>query len=144
MLGLALAAAVAAERARFEQEMEAEREAWIGPAGAQITDQHLEGLGRIEAFLSERVASILRPFVSDAMRQKTLEELEGTLATILSGGEAKLLKITGPEDLLLSMKDRMGSHGDAIEFCSGEHVEVKASSPVTQLFGRSLTRGQAG
>ena len=100
---LALEEAVAAERARFEQEMQAEREAWIDQQALQITTQHLEGLGRIEALLSERVASILRPFVSDAMRQKTLEELEETLATILSGGEAKLLKITGPEDLLLSM-----------------------------------------
>jgi hypothetical protein len=130
---LALEEALAAEKARFDREMQAERESWVDQQALQITTQLLEGLGRIEAFLSERVASILRPFVSDAMRQKTLEELEEALATVLSGGEARLLKICGPEDLLLSMKDRMGSHGDAIEFCPGGHVEVSVVARDTTL-----------
>jgi hypothetical protein len=130
---LALEEAVAAERARFEREMQAEREAWVDQQATEITTQLLEGLGRIEALLSERVAGILRPFVSDAMRQKTLEELEMALATVLSGGDSKLVKITGPEDLLLSMKERMGSHGDAIEFCPGAHVEVSVVARDTTL-----------
>jgi len=130
---LAVEEAVTAERRRFEHEMQTEREAWVDQQATQIAAQLLEGFGRIEALLSERVASILRPFVSDAMRQKTLEELEEALATVLSGGEPKLLKITGPEDLLLSMKERMGSHGEAIEFCPGEHVEVSVVARDTTL-----------
>jgi len=130
---LALEEALAAERERFAQELQAERDAWVDQQATQIAAQLLEGLGHIEAFLSERVASILRPFVTDAMRRKTLDELEEALATILSGGESKLLKIIGPEDLLLSMKERLGPHGESIEFCPGEHAEVSVVARDTTL-----------
>ena len=124
---------MAAEKARYEQEMQAEREAWVEQQALQITTQ-LAGRPRAHRSIPVRTGrKHPQAFRIGRDAPEELEELEETLATILSGGEAKLLKITGPEDLLLSMKDRMGSHGDAIEFCPGEHVEVSVVARDTTL-----------
>jgi hypothetical protein len=43
------------------------------------------------------------------------------------------MKIVGPEDLLLTLKEDLGPHGGAIEFLPGDHVEVSVTARDTTV-----------
>ena len=119
--------AVAAEKARYEDELASQRVIWVEQHAVQLSTQIVEGLGRIEAILSDRVANILKPFVSDAFRQQSNAEFKEALATLLTGDDAGSMRIEGPEDLVQSLKENLGPHGGAIEFLPGDHVEVSVT-----------------
>jgi hypothetical protein len=119
--------AFAAEKARYEDELASQRVIWVEQHAVQLSTQIVEGLGRIEAILSDRVANILKPFVSEAFRQQSNAEFKEALATLLTGDDAGSMRIEGPEDLVQSLKENLGSHGGAIEFLPGDHVEVSVT-----------------
>ncbi|MBB3017298.1 hypothetical protein FHR70_000338 [Microvirga lupini] len=121
---LQLEEAVAAERTRYEDELASQRVIWVEQQAGQLSTLIVAGIGRIESMLSERVANILIPFVSEAFRQQSITELKEALATLLLGEEMGPMKIAGPEDLLQALKANLGPHGAAIEFLPGDHVEV--------------------
>jgi hypothetical protein len=125
--------AVAAEKTRYEDELASQRVIWVEQQAGQLSMQIVEGFGRIEAILSERVANILKPFVSEAFRQQSNAEFKEVLATLLIGDETGPMKITGPEDLVQALKKNLGSHGGAIEFLPGDHVEVSVTARDTTV-----------
>lgn len=116
--------AIAAERARHQKDLSDQRAIWVEEQALQLSAQLSTALEQIEASLAERVASILRPFVSEAFRRQSLAEFKDILATMLSGRNAAPLKISGPEDLLSAMKLHLGQYEGAIEFLPGENVEI--------------------
>jgi len=116
--------AIAAERGRHLEDLSNQRAIWVEQQAQQLSSQLSVAIERIEANLAERVANILRPFVSDAFRQKSLAEFKVVVATLLSGRDAAPLRISGPEDLLSAMRSHLGHYESAIEFCPGEHIEV--------------------
>jgi len=128
-----LETALAVERARFEDELKAQRVIWVEQEGSQLSTQIAEGIGRIETILSERVANILKPFVSAAFRQQSIIGLEEVLATILLGEEVGPIRIVGPEDIVQVLKGKLGSHGRAIEFLPGNHIEVSITARSTTV-----------
>ncbi len=120
--------AVAAEKARYEEELSAQRVIWVEQQTGPLSTLVVEGLGRIEAILSERVANILRPFVSEAFRQRSIVEFREVLATLLLGENTGTMKIVGPEDLLQTLKENLGPHGAAIDFLPGDQIEVSVTT----------------
>jgi hypothetical protein len=124
---------VAAERVRFDDELAAQRVIWVEQQAGQLSTLIVDGIGRIEATLAERVANILKPFVSEAFRQQSIAEFQQALATLLIGDEAGSMRITGPEDLVQILKSNLGSRGGAIEFLSGDHVEVSVTARDTTV-----------
>jgi hypothetical protein len=125
--------AIAAEKTRHEEDMNVQREIWVEQQAMQMATQIVETLGRIETMISERTANVLKPFVLEAFRQKSLDELKGVLETLLYGGEAKLIRIAGPEDLLAAMRTHLGSHEGSVEFSPGGHVEVSVAAQDTMI-----------
>ncbi|MBM6580026.1 hypothetical protein ILT44_07535 [Microvirga sp. BT689] len=115
---------VAAEKARYEDELRAQRVIWVEQHAEQLSTQLVESIGRIEVILSERVANILKPFVSEAFRQQSIAEFREAIATLLLGEEPTPMKIVGPEDLIQALRATLGVHGGAVEFLPGDHVEV--------------------
>ncbi|MBJ6123932.1 hypothetical protein [Microvirga splendida] len=124
---------MAAEKARYEDELASQRVIWVEQQAAQLSVQIVEGIGRIEAILSERIANILKPFVSEAFRQQSIAEFREALATLLLSDETGPMKIAGPEDLVLVLKENLGPHGEAIEFLPGDHVEVSVTARDTTI-----------
>jgi len=116
--------AIAAERARHLEDLSSQRAIWVGEQAQQLSSQLSAAFERIEADLAERVANILRPFVSDAFRRQSLAEFEDVVATLLSGRDAAPLRISGPEDLLSAMRSHLGPYESAVEFIPGEQIEV--------------------
>ena len=58
---------------------------WVEQQARQISTQLVEGLGRIEAMPVRTGRNILRPFVSEAIRQQSIDEFEEVLATTAVG-----------------------------------------------------------
>jgi hypothetical protein len=116
--------AIAAEKARHLEELNDQRAIWVEQQALQLSAQISTAVERLEANLSERVANILRPFVSEAFRQQSLAEFKDVISTLLSSRGASPLRISGPADLLSAMKSHLGQYESAIEFLPGEHVEV--------------------
>jgi hypothetical protein len=139
--------AIAAEKARHLEELNDQRVIWVEQQALQLSAQISTAVEGIEANLSERVANILRPFVSEAFRQQTLAEFKDVLATLLSSRGASPLRISGPADLLSAMKSNLGQYESAIEFLPGEHVEVSVVAQdtiaQTQLNSWSVRLAQA-
>ena len=125
--------AIAAEKARCEEELASQRVIWVEQQADQLSTLIVEGIGRIEAMLSDRVANILKPFVSEAFRQQSVMEFKEVLATLLLCEETGPMKIAGPEDLLQALKDNLGPHGNTIEFLPGDHVEVSVTARDTTV-----------
>ncbi len=123
--------AVASEKVRYEEELSAQREIWVEQQAMQLSVQIVEAMTRVETILSERVANIMRPFVSEAFLQQSIEEFKETLATLLYRGEARLMKITGPEDVITTLREKLGTHEGTIEFSPGDHVEVHLTTQDT-------------
>jgi hypothetical protein len=139
--------AIAAEKVRHLEDMNDQRTIWVEQQALQMSAQIATAVERIEANLSERIANILRPFVSEAFRQQTLAEFKDVLTTLLSGRDASFLKISGPDDLLSAMKSHLGHYESSIEFFSSEHVEIRVATQdtlvQTQLNSWSVRLAQA-
>lgn len=142
-----LEAAIAAERARHLEDLDHQRTVWIEQQSQAMAAQVSEAIGQLEANISERVANILRPFVTDAYRAQSLAEFKDLLGVLLSGRDASLLKIAGPDDLLSAMKTHLRSYGSSIEFIPSEHIEISAKAQdtivQTQLNSWSVRLAQA-
>jgi hypothetical protein len=123
--------AVASEKIRYEEDLSVQREIWAEQQAMQLSVQIVEAMTRIETILSERVANIMRPFVSEAFRQQSIAEFKETLATLLYRGETRLMKITGPEDVITALRAKLGTHEGAIEFFPGDHVDVNLTTQDT-------------
>jgi hypothetical protein len=139
--------AIAVEKARHVEDINDQRTIWVEQQALQMSAQISAAAERIEANLSEKVANILRPFVSEAFRQQTLAEFKDVLVTLLSGRDASLLKISGPEDLLAVMKSHLERYGSSIEFLPSELVEMSVIAQdtlvQTQLNSWSVRLAQA-
>ncbi|MBA1154726.1 hypothetical protein [Microvirga mediterraneensis] len=122
---------LAAEKIRHLEDMNEQRAIWVEQQAQQLSDQISTAVGRIEGDLSEKVANILRPFLAEAYRQQALAEFKEVLTTLLSGNDARLLNVSGPEDLLVSLQASLGNSGRLIEVTPSEHVEVSATAQDT-------------
>ncbi|MGF9761987.1 hypothetical protein AAII07_43075 [Microvirga sp. 0TCS3.31] len=125
--------AITAEKARYEDELATQRVIWVEQQADQLSTLIVEGIGRLEAMLSDRIANILKPFVSEAFRQHSIVEFKEVLATLLLGDETGPMRIVGPEDLLLALKEGLGRHGGAMEFLPGDYVEVSVTARDTTV-----------
>src|SRR5690349_12134710 len=79
--------ALAAERARHREELDSQRVIWVEQQAVQMSAQISEAFGGMKASLTEKVANILGPFVSDAFRHQSLAELKEVLDILLSRHE---------------------------------------------------------
>lgn len=128
-----LAQVLSAEKKRFEDELNAQRVIWVEQEGLQLSVQLTEALSNLERALSARVAKILSSFVSDSVRQQTIDDFEATLTALLSSSSGKLIRVAGPGDILSVIQVRMGIRGEAVEFIPNDDAEVTVISQDTKI-----------
>ena len=117
--------AVAAERARAEENLAAERKKWSEAEAERLSIQLSEAFKKLEKTIIDSVARILSPFLAEVWRSQMIDELETTLRTLLTDKQHTHLKISGPEDLLSALSERLGTYGAAIEFAFNAEPDVK-------------------
>ncbi len=130
---LRLEEALEQERQRHHEEMAIQRELWVEQEALQLSAQIVKAVGNLETVLSERVTRILAAVIPDALKQKAIAEFTDILGTILSGENAPLLRVRGPEDILSGIKAGMVLREGLVEFTPTDDVEVTLTAGDTTV-----------
>lgn len=108
--GRAAAQALAAQAEEATAGLAAERRRWADTEAATIATTMREQMQALEDRLAAAAAQVLLPFLADALRQQALRELRDIVSPLAEGGCATV-SISGPEDLVTRLADRLGSSG---------------------------------
>lgn len=107
--GEAAAQAAAAEHvATLEAEhkgaLATERQTWVEQQGKILAAQLQGGIADLEAKLAATLADLLEPILHAGVRAKALDEVRETIATLLAGQAGKLVRVSGPADLMEALQ----------------------------------------
>src|SRR5262249_31651640 len=131
----------------FERRMDDERRRWTQSQAEVLTTRISDGLAQIEARIATAAARILVPFLEAKLRDKALAGLTRTLHELLGEGSASGLTISGPEDLLATIRSRLGTSGGALRYTFDEAPDIRISGDdiaiETQLRAWAERIGQA-
>lgn len=99
-----------------EKHLKSERERWVADEGGRLgtlIGTSLEGIG---TRVAEQVARILKPFLREQVRQRSMTELASTLDGLLIKGEYSKITVSGPEDLVGVLRTHLEGRADGIVF----------------------------
>lgn len=124
-------AALAQQQASFDQKLAAERQRWAAEQGAHLSALIATAFEDLEHRVAERVGAILKPFLSDSVRAKALEELSAFLNLMLAKGEYAKIAISGPKDLLSEIEARLSERHAGVTFAESDGTDVAVSADGT-------------
>ncbi|WP_048710363.1 hypothetical protein [Microvirga massiliensis] len=128
-----LAQALAAERERFQIELQEQRQVWAEAEGAELGARFGQAFTALEAMLSERVANILGPFVAEAFRRQMIDELGAALKSLLADATAETIVVAGPKDLLAALEASLGDQLGSVEFKVAKSIDVSVTAADTAI-----------
>src|SRR5262249_8553493 len=111
----------------FERRMDEERRRWTQSQAEVLTRRISEGTAELETRTRAAAARILVPFLESPLRDKALAELTKTLHELLGESFASGLTISGPEDLLATIRSRLGTSGRALRYVFDESPDIRIS-----------------
>jgi hypothetical protein len=127
----------AADRAEHERLLAA-REAEIHEIAAQaMADQLTAGLAELNTAIATHVSRVLLRFLEKRLRERAVGELSETVASLLHGGEAVRVRVSGPADLV----DRLGA---AVGHVATVEVEVSDVPDVTVVIDNTTIETRIG
>jgi hypothetical protein len=121
------------ERSLNAQRMALERYTWTERESDKLANQIGDGLHQITAHLGDLTARILRPFLADAAHRQAIAELFLALEAMLGKEEGITLEISGPEDLLQLLRDKLTAKNIAAVFTPAETIDVRVIAGQTIL-----------
>jgi flagellar biosynthesis/type III secretory pathway protein FliH len=124
---------LAEAEAQFEERLAAQRALWVVDQGGALGERIASGFEALNAEIGDAVGAILAPFVEQALRTRVVEELLRALEKVLKGGRPASLKISGPEDLLASIRQALGESASAVEFDATDSIDVRVVADRTVI-----------
>lgn len=118
-------AALEAERGAFAARLAAERSRWARDEGHVLADKVTAGLGEIETRIAARAARVLRELLADRLIERAIRELAEHIHALLSGADGKVVQVTGPEDLVAALSEKLEGASAAIDFRPGASADVR-------------------
>jgi hypothetical protein len=94
-------------KAAHGRELAAERQAWVHGEAETLEKRLASGLGALERSIAQAAARALAPFLQAEVRRQAIADLGAELEQLLAGGEAIGVSVTGPEDLLQALRERL-------------------------------------
>ncbi len=125
-----------AERLAFDARLALERAGWAAHQGERLGERLDAALQEIETQIAASVATILRPFLGAAVRDKAVGELAESVGLMLSGKEQPMLQISGPDDLLAALRARWPKGVAAAEWTAASSVDVRIIADRTIIESR--------
>ena len=121
------------QRDYHNQQLTLERFTWAKRESDKLSDGIADGLKEIEARISGIVARILRPFIADSIHGQAISELISALEALLGTNEGVTLEISGPEDLLQLLREKLRSRNVSVVFKPGKDMDVRVVAGQTVL-----------
>jgi len=79
----------------------------------------------LTATLAGSLARILKPFLVETLRQQVVDGLLEKLGVLLAHDEDVVVRISGPQDLLDSLREKLGSFPTSVEYIATEGADVR-------------------
>jgi hypothetical protein len=105
-----------------EKRLKSERERWVADEGSRLSaliSSSLEGIG---TRVADQVARILRPFLREEARAKSIAELVSAFDALMVKGEYSKITVSGPEDLIGVLKAHLEGRAEGVAFLVSEHA----------------------
>jgi len=112
-------------RAYHARQLELERLTWTSREAEKLAEQIADGFGEIRARLSEATARILRPFLRELIQRQAISELVDELDMLLGADEGITLEISGPEDLLDRLREKLEGRNLSVLFAINDDVDLR-------------------
>jgi hypothetical protein len=127
---------MAAAQAKFARQMEAARESWALEQAEPLYERITASFQDFQNSIADSVTRVLIPFLKNVLVKQTVDDLVEALATI-TAQPIGTIKISGPEDLIQALRERVTGGNFDLEFISSELNEVtivaNQTTVVTQL-----------
>lgn len=120
------------ERAAATARLEEERAAWSSEEGARLGDAIVTAFQTLETQVGDAVAAILTPILEEELRKRAVEDLTQTLARLMASNQ-RILKLSGPEDLLETLHQSLGAEASAIAFETSQDIDVRVVAEQTTI-----------
>jgi hypothetical protein len=117
------------------EDISTSRKAWTSEQGDRLADLMVLQMAILEETIKVSLSSVLRPLALDARRRQTLEDLVGAVKTIALDGAAYKIAATGPQDLLVDLKSKLGDHAKLLSFEADEtqpDIRIDADNTVIE------------
>ncbi|MBN9246611.1 MAG: hypothetical protein J0I81_04035 [Hyphomicrobium sp.] len=99
---------------------------------ADVLAARLENVSKlIEASIEERVATLLRPWLAERLRERALQDLENAIARALVEG-AKI-HIEAPAEIVVHLRERLPAEGLQIGYSETENSDIRAHIEETEI-----------
>jgi F0F1-type ATP synthase membrane subunit b/b' len=126
-------AKLAEERARAAAALAEARRAWVAEEGETLAAKLSVSMRELTTMLADSLARILRPFLVDALRQQVVDGLLEKLGVLLAHDRDIVLRISGPQDLLDSLREKLGSFPASIDYIPTDDADVRVVANQTVI-----------
>jgi hypothetical protein len=126
------------ESLAFEARLATERETWTRQESEMLSGKIEAMFAEIESNIAGSVARVLRPFVADALRRRIIDLLGEHVGALLRGSECPVIEISGREDLLAMLREKLSAFSCAI------HYTPEDSSDLRVVAGQTIIESQIG
>ena len=122
-----------AEREAFAARLAEERARWCEGEAERLAEGFSAALRALDADLTQRIGRLLVPVLSDALRRRAMDELGVALGRLLAEPGQAAIRVSGPEDLLDALCERLGSQAEGVTFDPGAAPEVSVVADQTVM-----------
>ena len=117
-------AALEAEREAFAASLAEERAKWCESEADRLSSAFTAALSALDADLTQRIGRLLVPVLTDALRRRAMDELAVSLGRLLADPGHAVIRVSGPEDLLDALREKLGPLAGPVTFEPGDAPEV--------------------
>jgi hypothetical protein len=121
------------ERARFAQQLAAERAAWAAQEGERLAGQLAAGQRAIETEIADAAARVLAPLLEARLCRQAIADLRGELEVLLAKDPGLGLSISGPKDLLEALRRELSDTRCSVAYAASDACEVRVVADQTIL-----------
>ena len=122
-----------AERVYYAQQLELERFTWANREAEKLAEMFAAGIQEIETNIANVTARILKPYLAESAHRQAIAELFEALETLIGKDQGMTLEISGPEDLLQLIREKLRDRNVAALFSPAQDVDVRVVAGQTIL-----------
>ena len=112
------------EERRFEARLAAAREEWCAEQAGLLADGVEKALAHIETTIADGAERILRQVIDQALRAKAVAQFAEATRRLLRDGEAGVVTLHGPADLLEAIRPALDGVSATIDYSESDGPEV--------------------
>ncbi len=119
------------ETLAFERKLAAERANWTREESQMLCTKIEAAIAAVELRLAGCIARILKPIIAEAVRAKILDALADNVRVLLRGQKCPVLSVSGPEDLLAALREKLSHLPATFEYALNEAADVQIAAGET-------------